>query len=111
MDQLLRGVAFAPSDEEIRNFLAARPVAPQPAPSRLEADVVPAATSHQQGDDLEQRIRALLGQGWSLWAVQRELLLCNLGGAAYEAVKAVQAQVTADAGTGTEDRTGGDTGI
>ena len=31
MDHLLRGVAFASSDEEIRSFLAARPVAPYPA--------------------------------------------------------------------------------
>lgn len=104
MDQLLRGVAFAPSDEEIRSFLAARPVAPYPAPSWLEADAVPATASHQQEDEIEQQIRVLLGQGWSLRAVQRELFGYT-GGAAYEAVKAVQAQMEA----GTAGGTGGDT--
>ncbi len=106
MDQLLRGVAFAPSDDEIRNFLAARPVAPYPAPSWLEADVVPATASHQQQDEIEQQIRALLGQGWSLRAVQRELFGYT-GGAAYEAVKAVRAQMEASTG----GDTGGDTAI
>ena len=102
MDQLLRGVAFAPSDDEIRSFLAARPVAPCPAPSWLEAGAVPATTSQPQQHETEQQIRTLLGQGWSLRAVQRELFGYT-GGAAYEAVKAVQAQMTAG--------TGGDTAI
>lgn len=33
MDQLLCGVAFAPSDEEIRSFLAARLVTSYPCPT------------------------------------------------------------------------------
>jgi hypothetical protein len=99
MDRLLRGVAFAPSDEEIGAFLAARPVTPHPAPAWLEAEIAPATSAHEQRET-EQRIRALLGQGWSLRAVQRELFGYT-GGAAYEAVKAVQAQMTADTGAGT----------
>ncbi|MCB8923977.1 MAG: hypothetical protein H6662_20545 [Ardenticatenaceae bacterium] len=106
MDQLLRGVAFAPSDEEIRSFLAARPVAPHPAPSWLETDAIPATASHLQEDAIEEQIRALLGQGWSLRAVQRDLFGYT-GGAAYEAVKAVQAQMEADTRSGTS----GDTAI
>lgn len=106
MDQLLRGIAFAPSDEEIRSFLVARPVAPYPAPSWLEAGAVPATTSSPQQHETEQQIRTLLGQEWSLRAVQRELFGYT-GGAAYEAVKAVQAQMTAGTGGGT----GGDTAI
>jgi DNA segregation ATPase FtsK/SpoIIIE-like protein len=35
MNQLIRGVAFAPSDEEIGRFLASRPVQPYPAPDWL----------------------------------------------------------------------------
>lgn len=106
MDQLLRGVAFAPSDDEIRSFLAARPVAPYPAPSWLGANIAPATTSQSWQNETEQQICALLGQGWSLRAVQRELFGYT-GGAAYEAVKAVQAQMAADTGGGT----GGDTAI
>ena len=110
MDQLLRGVAFAPSDEEICSFLAARPVAPYPAPSWLETDAIPVTTSRQQEDEIEQQIRALLGQGWSLRAVQRELFGYT-GGAAYEAVKAVQAQMTAGTGGDTAGGTDGGTAI
>ncbi len=108
MDRLLRGVAFAPSDEEIRNFLAARPVAPHPAPSWLEVDVVPATTSQPQQNETEQQIRVLLAQGWSLRAVQRELFGYT-GGAAYEAVKAIHSEMVAVAGAGTGGGTGGDT--
>lgn len=91
--RISRSVVFASSNDEIRSFLAARPVAPFPTPSWLEADAVPATASHEQEDEIEQRVRALLGQGWSLRAVQRELFGYT-GGAAYEAVKAVQAQMS-----------------
>jgi hypothetical protein len=56
MDKLWCGVAFAPSDEEIGNFLIARPVGPYPAPSWLEAEAVQVATSYQQEDAAEQQI-------------------------------------------------------
>jgi hypothetical protein len=90
MNQLIRGVAFAPSDEEIGNFLAARPVAAHHVPTWLEAGG--AITPTPAPDATEARIRSLLGQGQSLRAVQRELFGYT-GGAAYEAVKAVHEQM------------------
>jgi DNA segregation ATPase FtsK/SpoIIIE-like protein len=90
MNQLIRGVAFAPSDEEIGNFLAARPVAAHPIPIWLEAGGT--TTAIPAPDATEERIRSLLGQGRSLRAVQRELFGYT-GGAAYEAVKAVHEQM------------------
>lgn len=87
MEQLHRGVAFAPSDEDIQGFLGHRPVLPHPAPTWLQSglpDVLPAPTPNP-----EEQIRGLLTAGWSLQAIQREVFGYS-GGAAYEAVRAVQ---------------------
>ncbi|MFQ5419021.1 MAG: hypothetical protein ACE5EY_01530 [Anaerolineae bacterium] len=71
----------------------ALPVTPSPAPSWLEADILFTMTSPQREDETEQRIRALLAQNRSLRAIQD-----TTGGAAYEAVKAVQSQMVNHAG-------------
>lgn len=72
-----------------------------PCPIVVGADAVPATAPVQEQRETEQQIRALLGQGWSLWAVQRELFR------ACEAVKANHSKVT----VGTGGDTGGDTTI
>ncbi|MCI0575790.1 MAG: hypothetical protein L0331_06225, partial [Chloroflexi bacterium] len=112
MDALVHGVAFAPSDEELAAFLAARPAAIYPAPEWLE-DREQGTGNRGQGvagrpgvvDETAERIRALLAQNRSLRAVQREVFGYT-GGAAYEAVKTVQAQMRA---SGELDGNGGET--
>jgi hypothetical protein len=107
MEKLVEGVAFAPSDNEIRSFLESRPTTRHPDPEWLEGEVVAVRSSNRavqssnRADsptperDMTEQIRALLADNWSLRAIQQELFGYT-GGAAYEAVKAVQAQMRAN---------------
>jgi hypothetical protein len=84
-------VAFAPSDAEIQSFLAARPVAAYPAPEWLDSETaVPQET--QVIDPTEQEIANMLTAGHSLREIQQQIF-GYAGGAAYEAVKRVQARL------------------
>jgi hypothetical protein len=94
MEKLVEGVAFAPSDNEIRSFLESRPARHHPNPEWLEGEIV-AAASPTPEQDMTEQIRGLLADNWSLRAIQQELFGYT-GGAAYEAVKAVQAQMRAN---------------
>jgi DNA segregation ATPase FtsK/SpoIIIE-like protein len=100
MDNLVRGVAFAPSDEEIEAFLSARPRPPYPTPAWL----VPTPAAVGAVDETAERIWALLAEGRSMRAVQLELFGYT-GGAAYEAVKAVQASQLLPRPAGVNDTT------
>jgi DNA segregation ATPase FtsK/SpoIIIE-like protein len=91
MDRLIQGVAFAPSDQEIRSFLAARPVAAYPAPDWLDGETtIPQET--RVIDPNEQEIANMLTAGHSLREIQQQIF-GYAGGAAYEAVKRVQARL------------------
>jgi hypothetical protein len=83
MGNLKRGVAFAPSDEQIAAFLASRQTPGLPRPDWLP---VPGPPGAQEPDQAEQ-IRALHAGGKSLDAIQTEVFGYR-GGAAYAAVKA-----------------------
>jgi hypothetical protein len=91
MDRLIQGVAFAPSDGEIRAFLAARPAAAYPVPDWLDGEGI---VSHetQVVDPNEAEIARMLTAGHSLREIQQQLF-GYAGGAAYEAVKRVQARL------------------
>jgi DNA segregation ATPase FtsK/SpoIIIE-like protein len=91
MDRLIQGVAFAPSDEEIRAVLTARPVAPYPVPDWLEGETA-APQPTRVIDPNEQEIVDLLAAGRSLREIQQQVF-GYAGGAAYEAVKRVQARL------------------
>lgn len=86
LGSLVTGVAFAPSDDEIRAFLAARQVPMLPAPIWLDEPV-------EQGDSRDEQIRALHAGGASLNEIQRQVFGFT-GGAAYDAVKAILASTT-----------------
>jgi hypothetical protein len=86
MDNLVCGVAFAPTDEEIGAFLAARPIPPYPTPAWL-ASADTGGTGRTGVDETAGRIQALLADGRSMRAVQLEVFGYT-GGAAYEAVQA-----------------------
>lgn len=91
MDRLIQGVAFAPSDEEIRTFLIERPVSPYPAPEWLEGETAvpqPAPVYDPHGEEIAN----LLAAGHSLREVQHQVF-GYAGGAAYEAVKRVQTRL------------------
>ena len=109
LDRLVQGVAFAPSDAEIRAFLASRPVLVQPAPTWLgsrptviegEPPEIPSPEANE-GDEEEpltpekrDQISHLLEQGLSLRAIQREAF-GYVGGKAYRSVKRVQQELEA----------------
>jgi hypothetical protein len=79
---LVRGVGFAPQDEEIRGFLEHHRIAAIPAPGWLQPASIPAPESHHE----TERIRELKSQGLSLNEIQRQVFgFC--GGAAYAAVR------------------------
>lgn len=92
MQNLVRGVAFAPSDEQIAVFLASRQVPALPRPDWLEAVIPPGLqmpASEQVDavvDDQTAQIRALHAAGRSLNGIQDEVFGYR-GGAAYAAVK------------------------
>ncbi len=87
MQNLVQGVAFAPSDEQIAAFLTSRQVPALPKPDWLQSAASPAID--QAGDPTDQatQIRALHAVGKSLNAIQDEIFGYR-GGAAYVAVKA-----------------------
>ena len=93
MQTLVRGVAFAPSDEQIATFLASRQAPALPRPDWLETTTPPALQmpaseqSDAVGDDQTAQIRALHAAGKSLNAIQDEVFGYR-GGSAYAAVKA-----------------------
>lgn len=93
MQTLVRGVAFAPSDEQIAAFLASRQAPALPRPNWLETATPPALQmpaseqSDAVGDDQTAQIRALHAAGKSLNAIQDEVFGYR-GGSAYAAVKA-----------------------
>jgi len=113
LDKLVRGVAFAPSDEEIRAFLASRPVVAQPVPPWLAQrptiisaepdDEVREETEESEGEEepltpeKHQQIERLLAQNLSLRAIQRQVF-GYIGGKAYRTVKRVQRELLASSG-------------
>jgi S-DNA-T family DNA segregation ATPase FtsK/SpoIIIE len=84
---LERGVAFAPTDEQIVAFLEHHPVPALPKPEWLPASGSPSAAPEAPARDQAERIRALYAGGKSLNAIQTEVFGYR-GGAAYAAVKA-----------------------
>jgi hypothetical protein len=72
MDRLIQGVAFAPSDEEIRTFLLERPAAPHPAPDWLEGETIDAQPVRAY-DPHEAEIANLLAAGRSLREIQHQV--------------------------------------
>lgn len=100
---LMTGVAFAPSDEEIRAFLAARSVAMLPAPEWIEEpEAIPLNESTERVEkpvlSREQQIRDLHAQGLSSNEIQRQVYGFT-GGAAYAAVRSVLASTTGSSST------------
>jgi hypothetical protein len=86
MQNIVQGVAFAPSDEQIAAFLASRQVPVLPRPDWLPA-ASPTVEQASDATDRAARIRALHTAGKSLNAIQDEVFGYR-GGAAYAAVKA-----------------------
>lgn len=106
LDKLVRGMAFAPSDEEIRAFLASRPVVAHPSPAWLtrqptiiEGETDEAVDESEDGTGEEEpltpekqrQIEHLLMQNLSLRAIQRQVF-GYVGGKAYRTVKRVQSE-------------------
>jgi hypothetical protein len=75
-----KGVAFHPSDEQIREFLARRPVMALPAPDWLTV------TSQDVIDERTERIRGMARTGSSMAEIQRTVF-GYAGGSAFEAVR------------------------
>ncbi len=84
---LERGVAFAPTDEQIADFLEHHQVHALPRPEWLPASGLASATHEVSALDLAAQIRALHAVGKSLNAIQTEVFGYR-GGSAYAAVKA-----------------------
>jgi len=84
---LERGVAFAPTDEQIAAFLEHHPVPALAQPEWLPASGPASAVPEASTPDQATQIRALNAVGKSLNAIQTEVFGYR-GGAAYAAVKA-----------------------
>jgi hypothetical protein len=87
VESALRGVAFAPSDEQIAAFLANRQVPALPRPDWLQSAAPPTVDLIGGATDQAAQICALHAAGKSLNAIQDEVVGYR-GGAAYAAVKA-----------------------
>lgn len=83
MNDLKKGIAFAPSDNDIVSLLQSSQVSQLPVPTWLSPNTI----QTQQPDDKQaQKIRELHEQGLSLNQIQREIF-GYVGGAAYATVK------------------------
>jgi hypothetical protein len=87
MQNLVQGVAFAPSDAQIATLLASRKVSALPRPDWLASATSLAVDQIGNATDRPEQIRALHTAGKSLNAIQDEAFGYR-GGAAYAAVKA-----------------------
>lgn len=103
MGDLVRGVAFAPSDEEIRTFLQAHIASPSSPQTWLDEGATMGGTAVPLGEPAEDEttmwIRALLQANKSLREVQKTVFGYT-GGAAYEAVRAVKEELVTAVETG-----------
>lgn len=115
MIKLERGAAFAPTDEEIIQFLAAHDVQPVEPPAWIDAQVVDESQSVGNGGefDIDQKIRTRLLEmkaagKVSLSQCQREIFdEVNTGGAHFRQVQKVWEAIQADETTTTTGKTKG----
>jgi hypothetical protein len=91
---VVKGVAFHPSDEQLREFLRARSVMALPAPDWLSV------TSKDVIDERTTRIREMARQGQSMADIQRAVF-GYAGGSAYEAVRDALKGMTSGSTTST----------
>ena len=90
MGDLIRAVAFAPDDDEINAFLAARPVRAIQPPTWLDAPTQSlVAGVGERPDDVNAQILALHGQHLGVTEIQRRVFGTGPGGRDYYRVKQV----------------------